>query len=243
MEHQVVSRQEWLEARKAHLEAEKALTRQKDKLLEARRRLPWVKVEKDYVFEGPDGPVTLADLFQGRSQLMVQHFMLGPDWSEGCTGCSFQADHVDAARQHFEQADLSFAAVSRAPYDRIAAFRKRMGWTFLWVSSQANSFNFDYQVSFTEGQLKKGEAVYNYSTIDPGIDELPGQSVFYKDDDGTIYHTYSSYARGGEELIGAFNFLDMVPKGRNEPDSIMQWVRHHDRYDDDRSSARESAAE
>lgn len=243
MGHQVVSREEWLTARKAHLEAEKDFTRQKDKLLEARRALPWVKVEKDYVFEGSDGPVTLAELFQGRSQLLVQHFMLGPDWKEGCAGCSFQADHVDGARQHFEHADLSFAAVSRAPIQKIETFRKRMGWTFPWVSSNANSFNFDYQVSFTEEQLKKGEAVYNYHTIDPGIDELPGQSVFYKDDDGTIYHTYSSYARGGEELIGAFNYLDMVPKGRNEPDSIMQWVRHHDRYEDDGLAARNPAAE
>ena len=231
MKHQVVSREEWLTARKAHLEAEKALTRQRDKLLEERRALPWVKVEKDYVFEGPDGKVTLADLFAGRSQLFVQHFMLGPDWKEGCTGCSFQADHVDAARQHFEQADLSFAAVSRAPYARIAAFKRRMGWSFPWVSSLGSDFNFDYHVSFRPEELARKAALYNYTTIDPGIDELPGESVFVRDDDGTIYHSYSSYARGGEALIGAFMFLDMVPKGRNEPDSIMQWVRHHDRYD------------
>ena len=243
MRHQVVSRDEWLKAHTAHLEAEKALTRQRDKLFEARRALPWVKVDKDYVFEGPDGPVSLGDLFAGRSQLFVQHFMLGPDWKEGCSGCSFQADHVDAARQHFEHADLSFAAVSRAPYEKIAAFKRRMGWTFPWVSSFGNDFNYDYHVSFREDELKRGEAFYNYRTIDPGIDELPGQSVFYRDDDGTIYHTYSSYARGGEELIGAFNFLDMVPKGRNEPDSIMQWVRHHDRYEDRAPSACHSAAE
>ncbi|HEY9539552.1 MAG TPA: thioredoxin family protein [Kiloniellaceae bacterium] len=243
MDHQVVSREDWLAARKTHLEAEKALTRQRDKLLEARRALPWVKVEKDYVFEGPDGPVTLGDLFAGRSQLFVQHFMLGPDWKEGCTGCSFQADHVDAARQHFEHADLSFVAVSRAPYERIAAFKRRMGWRFPWVSSFGNDFNFDYHVSFRPEELERKEAYYNYATIDPGIDELPGMSVFAKDDGGAIYHTYSSYARGGEELIGAFMFLDMVPKGRNEPDSIMQWVRHHDRYDDAQPKACHSAAE
>jgi predicted dithiol-disulfide oxidoreductase (DUF899 family) len=243
MEHRVVSHDEWLAARMAYLEDEKALTRQKDKLLEARRALPWVKVEQDYLFDGPSGSVALSGLFEGRSQLLVQHFMLGPDWTEGCAGCSFQADHVDAARQHFEQADLSFAAVSRAPYDKIAAFKKRMGWSFPWVSSAGNDFNYDYHVSFREDELKRGEAFYNYRTIDPGIDELPGQSVFYKDDDGTIYHTYSSYARGGEELIGAFNYLDMVPKGRNEPDSIMQWVRHHDRYEDAKGGRCCTAAE
>jgi len=243
MDHPVVSREEWLKARSVHLEAEKALTRKRDKLFQARRALPWVKVEKNYVFEGPDGPVGLGDLFDGRSQLFVQHFMLGPDWKEGCPGCSFQADHVDAARQHFEHADLSFAAVARAPYEKIAAFKRRMGWTFPWVSSFGNDFNYDYHVSFREDELKRGAAVYNYRTTDPGIDELPGQSVFYRDDDGTIYHTYSSYARGGEELIGAFNFLDMVPKGRNEPDQIMQWVRHHDKYDDAKAGACCSAAE
>jgi len=242
MEHQVVSREEWLTARKALLAAEKAQTRERDKLLEQRRALPWVKVEKDYVFAGPDGPVSLGDLFAGRSQLFVQHFMLGPDWKEGCSGCSFQADHVDAARQHFEHADLSFAAVSRAPYERIAAFKRRMGWSFPWVSSLGSDFNFDFQVSFRPEELEKKEAVYNYTVIDPGIDELPGESVFTKGDDGTIYHTYSSYARGGEELIGAFMFLDMAPKGRNEQTGIMDWVRHHDRYDDAAPKACHSAA-
>lgn len=243
MQHRVVSREEWLEARKAHLEAEKELTRQRDKLMAQRRALPWVKVEKDYVFEGPRGSVGLGDLFQGRSQLMVQHFMMGPGWKEGCASCSFMADHVDAARQHFEQADLSFAAVSRAPYDKIVAFKKRMGWTFPWVSSNGSDFNFDYHVSFTEEELKRGEALYNYQTIDPGIDELPGCSVFATNDAGEVFHTYSSYARGCEQLMGAFWFLDMVPKGRNEPNRIMEWVRHHDRYDDGKASTRHSAAE
>jgi predicted dithiol-disulfide oxidoreductase (DUF899 family) len=231
MEHPVVSREEWLTARMAHLEAEKALTRQRDKLLEERRALPWAKVGKDYVFEGPDGPVTLADLFGGRSQLFVQHFMFGPGWAEGCPSCSMMGDHVDGARQHFQQAELSFAAVSRAPYSAIEAFKKRMDWTFPWVSSAGNDFNFDYHVSFREEDLACGEAFYNYRTIDPGIDELPGISVFWKSAAGEVFHTYSAYARGLESLVGAFNFLDMVPKGRNEPNTIMEWVRHHDRYD------------
>ncbi|WP_193368167.1 DUF899 domain-containing protein [Pelagibius marinus] len=243
MEHQIVSHEKWLEARKAHLKAEKELSRQRDKLMEQRRALPWERVETDYVFDGPQGPVALADLFQGRSQLMVQHFMLGPGWAEGCAGCSFMADHVDAARRHFEHADLSFAAVSRAPINEIEAFRKRMGWHFQWVSSNKNSFNFDFNVSFTEDQLKKGEAVYNYRTIDPGIDELPGCSVFAKNEAGEVFHTYSSYARGCEQLLGAFWFLDMAPKGRNEVTGIMDWVKLHDRYDDSKSSACHSAAE
>lgn len=232
MEHLVVSPEEWLIARMAHLEAEKQLTRQRDRLLEERRALPWVKVEQDYVFEGSDGPVSLVDLFDGRSQLMVQHFMLGPGWSEGCAGCSFLADHVDAARRHFEHADLSFAAVSRAPYKEIEAFKRRMGWRFAWVSSFANDFNYDFHVSFRPEEVGRGEAVYNYRTIDPGIDELPGCSVFCKDESGAVFHTYSAYARGGEGMIGAFSFLDLVPKGRNETTRIMDWVRHHDRYDE-----------
>lgn len=243
MEHPVVSREEWLKARKAHLQAEKQLTRERDKLMEQRRALPWVKVEKDYVFEGPQGPVALAELFQGRSQLMVQHFMLGPGWKEGCTGCSFMADHVDAARQHFEQADLSFAAVARAPIAEIEAFKARMGWRFQWVSSNKNSFNYDFNVSFTEEELKQGAAVYNYRTIDPGIEDLPGCSVFTKNAAGEVFHSYSTYARGCEQLLGAFWFLDMVPKGRNEPNTIMEWVKLHDRYDTAEMVACHPAAE
>jgi len=243
MEHPVVSREEWLKARKAHLQAEKQLTRERDRLMEQRRALPWVKVEKDYVFEGPQGPVALAELFQGRSQLMVQHFMLGPGWKEGCTGCSFMADHVDAARQHFEQADLSFAAVARAPIAEIEAFKARMGWRFQWVSSNKNSFNYDFNVSFTEEELKQGAAVYNYRTIDPGIEDLPGCSVFTKNAAGEVFHSYSTYARGCEQLLGAFWFLDMVPKGRNEPNTIMEWVKLHDRYDTAEMVACHPAAE
>lgn len=243
MEHQVVSHDEWLAARMAHLEAEKELTRQRDRLLEARRALPWERVEKDYVFEGPEGAVTLADLFDGRSQLLVQHFMFGPGWAEGCPSCSMMGDHVDGARIHFQQAGLSFAAVSRAPYTAIAPFKKRLGWTFPWVSSAGNDFNFDFHVSFRAEELKRGEAYYNYRTIDPGIDELPGISVFTRDGAGAIFHSYSAYARGLESLIGAFSFLDMVPLGRNEPDSIMQWVRHHDKYDGATAGGCHSAAE
>lgn len=231
MQHPVVSHDEWLAERMAHLEAEKELTRARDRLLAARRALPWEEVEKAYIFEGAEGPVTLADLFAGRDQLLVYHFMLGPDWAEGCPSCSMIGDHVDGARLHFQQAGLSFAAVSRAPYARIVPFKQRMGWTFAWVSSAGNDFNYDFHVSFREEELKRGEALYNYRTIDPGIDELPGVSVFAKGSGGAVFHTYSAYARGLESLIGAFSFLDMVPKGRNEPDSIMQWVRHHDQYD------------
>lgn len=229
-EHPIVSREEWLGARKALLRREKELTRAHDALCAERRALPWVRVETEYVFEGPAGPITLADLFDGRSQLFVYHFMLGPGWREGCSGCSFIADHVDAARQHFEHADLSFAAVSRAPWNEIASFKKRMGWTFPWVSSFSNRFNFDFGVSFTPGQIESG-GIYNYELTTDLMDELHGESVFVKNREGEIFHTYSSYARGGERLIGAFSFLDLVPKGRNET-STMSWVRLHDRYDD-----------
>ncbi len=242
MTHRIVSRSEWLEARKAHLEAEKAFTRQRDVLLDARRALPWVKVEENYVFEGPQGPVTLADLFDGRGQLMIQHFMFGPDWEEGCPSCSLMADHIDGARPHLAQAGLSFAAVARAPITRIEAFRRRLGWGFPWVSSLANDFNFDFNVSFKPEALDRGEAVYNYRTAQGDMEERQGVSVFCRDETGGIFHSYSAYARGVESFIGAFNLLDMVPKGRNEK-SIMDWVRHHDRYEDQNFAAQPSAAE
>jgi len=231
MTHQVVSREEWLTARRAHLEAEKALTKQRDKVLKARRALPWVKIDKPYVFEGPHGPVSLADLFDGRSQLFVQHFMFGPGWGEGCPSCSLMADHVDAAREHFEQADLSFAAVSRAPWPEIAPFKQRMGWRFNWVSSFGNDFNHDYGVSFTEAEQAAGEPLYNFGSIVPFMDEIQGCSLFSRNAAGEVFHTYSTYARGVEGVIGAFAFLDLAPKGRNEVTGIMDWVRHHDRYE------------
>jgi predicted dithiol-disulfide oxidoreductase (DUF899 family) len=233
--HKVVTEQQWIEARRALLVEEKALTRERDRLAEKRRSLPWVKVEKNYVFEGAEGSVTLADLFDGRSQLIVYHFMFGPDWEEGCPGCSLLSDQVDGPRQHFEHNDVSFVAVSRGPIGRLQTYRKRMGWTFRWVSSSANDFNFDYHVSFPEGERKKG-VFYNFEERpDPGIDELSGVSIFYKDDDGTIYHTYSSYGRGGEMYLPVYGWLDVVPRGRNETNkgNLTDWVRRHDRYQND----------
>jgi predicted dithiol-disulfide oxidoreductase (DUF899 family) len=227
---QIVSRAEWLEARKRLLSKEKELTRLRDALSAERRSLPWVTVEKDYRFEGPDGSVTLADLFDGRSQLVVYHFMLTPGSDHICDGCAFLADHVDAARQHFEQADLSFAAVSRAPFEQIQRVQRRLGWRFAWVSSHGSDFNYDYGVSFTEDQIATGETGYNYGTSSYAAPDLPGTSVFAKDELGQLYHTYSTYARGGELLLGAFNWLDLTPKGRNE-DGIMSWVRLHDEYE------------
>jgi predicted dithiol-disulfide oxidoreductase (DUF899 family) len=232
--HQVVSREEWLKARMAHLAAEKELTRRRDELNRQRRELPWVRVEKNYIFDGPDGPRSLADLFAGRSQLIIYHFMLGPNWEEGCKSCSFLADHFDATGIHLAHRDVTFAVVSRAPIARIRGFQKRMGWRFHWVSAYRTDFNRDYGVSFTKEELA-GEVNYNYGRTRLGSEEAPGLSVFYKDDAGGIFHTYSTYARGLEGLVGTYQFLDMVPKGRDEDGLAftMSWVRHHDRYGDD----------
>jgi len=235
MNHEVVSREQWLAARRALLAEEKAWTRERDRLAERRRALPWVRIDKDYVFDGPEGPVRLADLFDGRSQLIVYHFMFGPDWSEGCTGCSLLCDQVDGPRRHFEHNDVSFVAVSRAPIDRLEAYRRRMGWSFRWVSSLASDFNFDFDVSFPEPARKDG-IVYNFERQpDPGIDELSGNSVFYRDEAGTIFHTFSGFGRGDEPLLAVYGWLDMVPKGRNETmrGNLMDWVKRHDRYPDD----------
>lgn len=234
-EHQVVSQDQWYEARRALLIEEKAWTRERDRLARKRRELPWVKVEKNYIFDGTDGPVSLARLFDGRSQLAVYHFMFSPDWEEGCTGCSLLADQVDGARQHFEHKDLSFAAVSRAPLAKLQSYRKRMGWGFTWVSSAGNDFNRDFHVSFPNGTRESG-IQYNFAQQpDPGIDELPGASMFYRDDSGAIYHTYSTYARGGEMFLPVYDWLDVAPKGRNEKENenLSNWVRRHDRYEDD----------
>lgn len=230
----IVSHDEWVAAQKVHLAREKELTRFRDQLNTERRALPWVKVDKRYVFEGRSGRQTLADLFGGRSQLIVQHFMFGPDWEEGCLGCSFQSDHVDAARQHFEHRDVSFAAVSRAPIAKIEAYRKRMGWRFNWVSSFESDFNYDFHVSFTPEDLAKGEVYYNYRLIENSSSELPGISTFYKDEAGDIFHVYSSYGRGDELLIGAYNYLDLMPKGRDETGpngDLTDWVKRHDEYE------------
>lgn len=231
----VVSREEWLVARKALLRREKTITRELDAMRAERRRLPWVKLEKAYTFDAPGGRRSLADLFDGRSQLVVYHFMLAPGSDHVCDGCAFIADHVDAARRHFEHADLSFAAVSRAPLAQIAPVRRRMGWTFTWVSSYDTDFNYDFGVSFTDAQITEGRNLYNFGTSAYRHPDLPGASVFAKDRGGQVYHTYSTYTRGLELLDGAFNWLDLVPKGRNEVGGIMSWVRLHDEYGDNRS--------
>ncbi|WP_395336140.1 thioredoxin family protein [Novosphingobium sp. BL-8H] len=235
MKHEIVSQAEWIEASRALLAEEKAWTRERDRLTEKRRALPWVRIEKDYVFEGRHGPVTLAELFDGRSQLIIYHFMFGPDWNEGCTGCSFLSDQVDGARRHFEHNDLSWVAVSRAPIEKLEAYRRRMGWDFDWVSSGGNTFNHDFHVSFTEEERRNG-VFYNFQQQpDPEIGELPGASAFLRDEDGAIYHTYSSYARGNETTLPAYGWLDMAPKGRNEPEggNLGDWVKRHDSYPDD----------
>jgi predicted dithiol-disulfide oxidoreductase (DUF899 family) len=231
----VVSRADWLAARKALLAKEKELTRLRDQLSAARRELPWVRVEKPYIFAGPEGKETLADLFAGRSQLIVYHFMFGPGWEQGCASCSFLADHIDGANLHLPHRDVTLLAVSRAPLARIESFKKRMGWRFKWVSSHGSDFNRDYHVSFTADELARGEADYNYRTGEFPSDEAPGVSVFCKDASGAIFHTYSAYARGLDMLVGAYAYLDLVPKGRDEGGLpwTMAWVRHHDRYGDD----------
>ncbi|RJG46924.1 DUF899 domain-containing protein [Mesorhizobium sp. DCY119] len=228
--HKTVSREEWLAARKAHLAREKELTRLHDEVAAERRALPWVKVEKDYRFDTPSGQVSLADLFEGRNQLVVYHFMLTQGSDHICEGCAFVSDHVDAARTHFEHNDLSFVAVSRVPLSRIEAVRKRMGWKFRWASSAGSSFNFDYGVSFTKEQVASGNVGYNFGTTSLAHDDLHGLSVFYRNGD-EVFHTYSTYARGVDVLLGAHNYLDLTPKGRNEK-GTMDWVRLHDEYED-----------
>ena len=229
----VVSRDEWLTARKNLLAKEKQLTRDHDAIAAERRQLPWVKVEKNYVFDSPSGKKTLADLFGGKSQLIVYHFMFGPDWKEGCPSCSFNMDHTDGALVHLAQRDVTFTAISRAPLSKIEAFKKRMGWKFNWVSSHDTDFNYDYQASFTPEQIAKGKVEYNFDLVEFPSAEAPGISVFYKDKDGNIFHTYSAYARGSENTINTYNYLDYVPKGRDEDNLpfAMAWLRHHDRYE------------
>jgi predicted dithiol-disulfide oxidoreductase (DUF899 family) len=234
--HKIVSPDEWLSARKALLAKEKELTRLRDQLSAERRELPWVKVEKTYVFDGPEGKETLAELFGGRSQLIVYHFMLAPGSEHPCHGCSFISDHIDGANMHLPHHDVSLVVVSRAPFSQIEPVKRRMGWRFKWVSSFGSDFNYDYHVTLDEAVAP---AEYNYETkaeherkgeswFTKG--EQPGISVFAKDEAGNVFHTYSSYARGGDLLIGAYNYLDLTPNGRNEK-SPMDWVRHHDKYD------------
>src|SRR6266487_2237201 len=227
----IVSEAEWLVARKDLLTREKELTRLRDEVSRHRRALPWVKIDKEYVFDGPDGKETLSDLFDGCSQLIVYHFMLGPGCEEGCKSCSYLADHFDGATWHLPHRDVTLVVVSRAPLAEIEPYKKRMGWRFKWVSSHGSDFNFDYHVSATEDEKAKGKMLYNYRMDELMSDEMPGLSVFYKDKNGVVFHTYSTYARGLDMLVGTYNFLDLVPKGRDEnPDSTMDWVRRHDDY-------------
>lgn len=235
--HPVVSQTEWLAARKELLAKEKQVTRLNDQVSEARRALPWVKVDKNYVFDTTEGKQTLGDLFGGNSQLLIYHFMFGPGWKEGCPGCSFLSDHIDGANLHLAHHDVSVVVVSRAPLKELLPFKKRMEWKFKWVSSDGGDFNFDYHASISDGELAAGKYESNFELKDVAEDdtpedrERPGTSVFYKNAAGEIFHTYSSYSRAGDILIGAHNFLDLTPKGRNE-DGIMNWMRHHDRYQD-----------
>jgi predicted dithiol-disulfide oxidoreductase (DUF899 family) len=228
--HKIVNQEDWIKASQDLLRKEKEFTKARDAMSATRRELPWVKVE-NYVFEGNDGPVSLSDLFEGKSQLLVYHMMYAPGEEEGCPGCSLVCDHVDAARQHFEHNDLAYVAISRAPLADFQAFKKRMGWTFRWLSSNKNNFNYDFGASFHPEDYEKGPVMYNFTMQKLSSEEQPGLSVFTKDEEGNIYRTYSSYERGLDMLIGAYNYLDLTPKGRNET-GPMSWVNFHDQYKD-----------
>jgi predicted dithiol-disulfide oxidoreductase (DUF899 family) len=231
-DHQVVTPDEWVEARKHLLAKEKEFTRLRDQLSQARRDLPWVRVTKQYVFDGPGGKQTLGQLFDGHSQLVVYHFMFGPDWDAGCKSCSFWADNFNGIVPHLNQRDVTFVAISRAPLAKLQAFATRLGWSFKWLSSSGSDFNYDYNVSFTPEQLAGGGAIYNYTANKMNMTELPGISVFFKDADGKVFHTYSCYARGLDMLNTAYHYLDLSPKGRDEASlpHAMAWVRLRDQY-------------
>jgi predicted dithiol-disulfide oxidoreductase (DUF899 family) len=234
VDHAVVSSDRWVAERKKLLAHERELTHLRDQIARERRALPWVRIDKNYVFDTPSGPRSLTDLFEGRHQLLVQHFMFGPSWEQGCPSCSYMADHTDGMTVHLAHRDTTFVAISRAPLAEIQRFRQRMGWQFKWVSSNANDFNFDFGVSFTPEEKVKNEVTYNYGTQPYEWDELPGISGFYKDDAGKTFHTYSTYRRGVEAMMGTYNLLDLTSKGRDEkPGEGMAWVRHHDRYEPD----------
>jgi len=230
--HKIVSRQEWIEARKSHLAREKEFTRARDRLSEERRALPWVKVDKDYLFDSPEGKKTLADLFKGNSQLVVQHFMFAPEWNEGCKSCSFWADGFERMVPHVAARDTTLVAVSRAPLSKLLAFKTRMGWTFDWVSSVESDFNYDYAVSFTQDDIKSGAKIYNFGTSGFGIEEAPGISAFYRNEAGDIFHTYSCFARGLDMMNAAYHYLDLTPLGRHEEGLPypMDWLRLRDQY-------------
>jgi predicted dithiol-disulfide oxidoreductase (DUF899 family) len=237
--HPVVSREKWIEARKALMAKEKELTRARDALSEARRELPWIRVDKDYVFDGVDGEMHLADLFKGRSQLIVQHFMFAPEWNEGCKSCSFWADGYERMTPHLAARDTTLVAVSRAPLAKLVAFKQRMGWTFDWLSSTGSDFNYDYAVSFTPEQIKSGAKTYNFGTSGFGAAEAPGISVFYRNEAGEIFHTYSCFARGLDMMNAAYHYLDLTPLGRHEEGLPypMDWVRLRDKYEPAAASA------
>jgi predicted dithiol-disulfide oxidoreductase (DUF899 family) len=231
--HRIVSRDEWIAERRALLAREKELTRLRDQIAHERRALPWVRIDKSYVFDAPEGRRTLADLFDGRRQLLVQHFMFAPGWEQGCPSCSFMADHSDGMNVHLAHRDVTLVAVSRAPLADIERFRRRMGWQFRWVSSHGNDFNYDFGVSFTPEEVAKGELNYNFGRWPFAYEEWPGVSVFFKDDANEVFRTYSTYGRGVEVMMGTYNMLDLTPKGRDERnvEYKMEWVRHHDRYE------------
>lgn len=231
-DHRVVSRERWLAERRALLEEEKAFTRQRDALSAKRRALPWVRVDEPYAFEGPDGPRTLPELFGPHRQLLVYHFMFGPGWEQGCVNCSFWADNFDRIGPHLAARDIAFVAVSRAPWAELAPYRERLGWTFDWVSSAPSRFNFDFHVSVTPEELARGRAVYNFEERAVTKEELPGASAFYKDDDGAVFHTYSTYSRGLDVLNGAYHWMDIAPMGRDEDDLPWPtaWVKRRDEY-------------
>ena len=232
MNHPVVSKDRWIAERRMLLAREKELTRLRDQIAHERRALPWVRIEKNYVFDSPEGRRALAELFAGRRQLLVQHFMFAPDWEQGCPSCSFMADHIDGMNVHLAHRDVTLLAVSRAPLAEIQRFRQRMGWKFNWVSSYGTDFNYDFHVSFTPEEVAKGKIDYNYGEWPLVGEEWPGISVFYKDEAGVVFHTYSTHGRGVEVMMGTYNLLDLTPKGRDEgPGQSMGWVRHHDRYE------------
>ena len=237
--HKIVSRQEWVEARKALMAREKELTRARDALSEQRRSLPWVKVDKTYVFDGPRGKLTLADLFKGRPQLVVQHVMFAPEWDAACKSCSFWADGFERMVPHLAARDTTMAAVSLAPVAKLEAFKARMGWTFDWASSGNNDFNTDYGVTFTRAQIETGQPMYNFGTTPIYGEELPGISVFYRDDTGAVFHTYSTFARGLDMMNAAYHYLDLTPLGRHEEGLPypMDWVRLRDQYQPDAEKA------
>jgi predicted dithiol-disulfide oxidoreductase (DUF899 family) len=238
-DHEIVSREEWLIARKDLLKQEKEKTRLRDQLAAERRALPWVKIDKKYAFDAPEGEVTLAELFDGRSQLFIKHFMLGPGQKTQCVGCSLEVDHIDGILPHFENHDVSYVAVARAPIEEIEAVRKRMGWKFRWVSSYRSEFNYDFNVSWTREQIDSSRAAYNYGTLPEwaaDIEDLSGNSVFYKDESGQIFHTYSTFGRGGEEFLGIYRIFDATPNGRNENGpyySLTDWARPRNMYGKD----------